>query len=88
MSPGPRHIETAGRWRETSEGLLYAAVAKSGDEVLAKADFTLAVAEGERETEAKEVLAEMTRQSIEDEIEEVVRQQAVRVLDRREEEVG
>lgn len=84
MTPEPRRIRTAGTWRETEEGLLYAAVAKSGDEVLARADVTLVAADLAADGDGRQILPEVTRREIEAEIEEVVRQQGVRVLDRRE----
>lgn len=82
MTGKPRRIETAGTWRPTGEGMIYAAVARSGDEVLARADFTLMMSVDEGEDPA-EMLPRATRVEIEREIEEVVRQQAVRILDRR-----
>lgn len=86
MTQRSRHIETAGKWRETDEGTLYAAVAKSEGETLAKADFTLMTAAGGSAGEAEEVLPELpepTRREIEENVDKLVRQQAVRVLDRR-----
>lgn len=82
MTQRPRHIETAGKWRETEDGVLYAAVAKSGEETLARADFTLMTARVDGTDEAGG-LPEAIRREVEREIEEVVRQQAVRILDRR-----
>lgn len=82
MTGKPRRIETAGTWRPTEEGMIYAAVARSGGEVLARADFTLMMSVDEGEDPA-DMLPATTREEIERDIEEVVRQQAVRILDRR-----
>lgn len=81
MTQKPRRIQTAGKWSETEDGWLYAAVARSGEEVLARADFTLMSADDG--SEERSDLPETTREEIERDIEEVVRQQAVRILDRR-----
>lgn len=83
LTQKPRRIQTAGKWRETEEGMLYAVVAKSGGEVLASADVTLATADFSPGPAGESVIPERLRREIEDEIEELVRQQAVRVLDRR-----
>lgn len=85
MTHKPRHIETAGKWLETEEGILYAAVAQSRGEVLAKVDFTLMIADSETGSDGEEILPESTQAKIEREIKDLVRQQAVRLLDRREE---